>query len=643
MQGPQRPPAARLADVPRAVGPDTGRPGRSRRSARRGTGDPTGEPRREKLLRYERQAAAQRGGTGRPAARDGAVGMGPAVKETTLEATEASAHLDLRQLLRVARRWWWLLLLAPLLAGGAAYAVGSQRQPLYAATATLRINLAQSTGALDFQAIQGSKGLAETYRQMVELPPVLEPVVGELGLPYGVDELQRQVSARAVPDTQLLEISVSDADPERAATLANAIAARFTDYIARQAVDVVLAASAALSDQIAETERQIEGTRERIRTLEQGANASDPVVGAELDSLRATLTQQERSHEQLVQTADRAELVAAAANAQIILAAPADVPGSPFAPRIALFTLIAALLGLVVGAGGIVLLEYLDNTVKASADFPALTGGPLLAAVGEVPSLRGQHGTEQLILLNQPKSSPAEAIRLLRANLQFAAATREITRLVVTSPGPGDGKSTVTANLAVAVAQAGFSTVVIDADLRRPSQHRIFGARNELGLTTLLARPGDGWRWATVDVGVPNLTLIPSGPLPPNPADLLSLGRLADLLAAISDEVDTVLIDTPPVLAVSDPLVVATKADGVVLVCRAGHTRLDALRRSATAVHHGTVRVVGVVLNQQTARDASEYYYYSGYYGSDTGAPSGPAEDGRDRQPGDQRPAAARS
>ena len=196
-----------------------------------------------------------------------------------------------------------------------------------------------------------------------------------------------------------------------------------------------------------------------------------------------------------------------------------------------LYTVLAAFAGLMVAAGGVVLIEYLDNTVKADSPFEELAGAPVLSAVSPIPKI--QPGHDQLFVLNRPRSNDAEAIRLLRTNIEFAAATKEIATLVVTSPGPGEGKSTITANLALAMAQTGLSTVVVDADLRRPSQHKIFQVPNERGLTTLLTHPNQPWAWAAVEVMPGKLFVLPSGPLPPNPADLLSSDRLRELLRSI--------------------------------------------------------------------------------------------------------------
>jgi capsular exopolysaccharide synthesis family protein len=164
--------------------------------------------------------------------------------------------------------------------------------------------------------------------------------------------------------------------------------------------------------------------------------------------------------------------------------------------------------------------------------------------------------------------------------------------------------------------QAGLKTVIIDADLRRPTQHKIFGVPNTQGLSTLLTKPNPDWRTAAVSLSIPNLVLIPSGPLPPNPSDLLSLDRFNRILADVGEWADVVLIDTSPVLAASDALVVATKARGAVLICRAGETRYEAVKNATSAFRHGRVPILGMVLNRNKT-DIDQYGQYadSGDYG----------------------------
>jgi capsular exopolysaccharide synthesis family protein len=258
-------------------------------------------------------------------------------------------------------------------------------------------------------------------------------------------------------------------------------------------------------------------------------------------------------------------------------------------------------------------------------------------AVVPAAAKRFHHGKEQLFMRTQATSTMAESIRLLRTNIEFAAAAKEISTLAVTSSEPGEGKSTITANLATGMAQTGFTVAVIDADMRRPNQHRIFGVANTTGLTTLLTRDTADWKSAATQV-VDGLWLVASGPIPPNPADLLSSDRFRATVDTILASVDVVLIDTPPILVVSDPLVVATKTDATLLVSRSGATRIETLRRSANLLHQNGVRLIGVALNRETGRNAQGYYYYydSDYY-------TNPDEPSLDASPIPRKPLTARA
>ncbi|MEA2582888.1 MAG: tyrosine-protein kinase [Thermomicrobiales bacterium] len=525
--------------------------------------------------------------------------------------------LNLHAIFRIARRWWWLLLLAPLVAGLTAYWASSQQEPLYSASATLLINQAQQSDQQQLAQIQAGERLGATYQRLVSTDPIINAVIARLGLPFTPGELRDKVSAGAETGTQLLRVSVSDTDPERAAAIANAVAEEFPFYLAEKSTQLSSSARDALNQQIANVDAQITDVTGQIQTLESGTDAGSPTVLSQIASLRTSLNSLQVLYGDLLSRQQQMQLDEAVNQNRVTVWEQARVPTVPYAPRIKLYTALALFAGIVLAIGGVMLLEYLDNTVKSHSDFAELVGAPLLSSVSFIPKLK--LGQEQLFTLRSPQSASSEAIRLLRTNIEFAAASREIASLTITSPGPSEGKSTVTANLAVTMAQAGFSAVVIDADLRRPSQHKLFGVQNQRGLTTLLTHPEHPWRWASVEVMPGKLFLIPSGPLPPNPADLLASERMRDLIRELKKTVDIVLIDTPPILAASDPLVLAPDTDGVVLISRAGRTRRDALRLATESLNQGGIRIVGVVLNQNSTRE-SGYYYYSDYY-----APSGPA------------------
>jgi non-specific protein-tyrosine kinase len=519
-------------------------------------------------------------------------------------------ELDLHQLIRMARRWWWLLLLTPLIAGASAYMVVDRQQPLYSATVVLRINPPAGSSA-DFNTLQLTQNLTETYRMTIVMSPVLDQVVRQLDLPYGSEDLAEKSTATAVRDTQLIRLSVSDTNPEQAALIANTIAQTFITNLTTEASTQFTEIQSDLQGQITTTQEDLDAIESEIATLDTPANADDAAVQQQLDDLRLQRGQLQQQLTNLQMQAQSIGTGLATSQTQVTISEPASAPDEPYAPRVLFTTALAALVGLLLGIAAVALLEYMDNTVRGPSDVTALTGAALLATVNAIPKLRP--GGQQVFVVSRPRSSEAEAIRLLRANLEFAAAAQPIATLALTSAGPGEGKSTVTANLGVVMAQSGLTTVIIDADLRKPSQHRIFGVQNDRGLTTLLTHPEQPWEQVGTRVAVPGLILLPSGPLPPNPADLLSLDRMSLLLAKISDDVDIVLVDTPPVLAVSDPLVIGTKTDAMILLTRARHTRRDRLQKAAASLQQAGVRLVGIVVNQQPGREGEGYYYYRDY------------------------------
>jgi non-specific protein-tyrosine kinase len=215
-----------------------------------------------------------------------------------------------------------------------------------------------------------------------------------------------------------------------------------------------------------------------------------------------------------------------------------------------------------------------------------------------------------IVTLTNPRSPAAEAYRALRTNLTFAALDKPIETLVVTSPAPGAGKSVSLANLAVTMAQSERRTVLVDADLRQPSLHEIFGLPNDRGLTTMFVEPETMAAPPLVETGVENLLLLPSGPLPPNPADLLGSRRMEEVIAALRDHADVILFDAPPIIAVTDGAVLGTKVDGVLLVVGAGRTRRDHAQRAQELLERVRVRVIGAVL-VNAPRDVSLGGYYT--------------------------------
>jgi capsular exopolysaccharide synthesis family protein len=218
----------------------------------------------------------------------------------------------------------------------------------------------------------------------------------------------------------------------------------------------------------------------------------------------------------------------------------------------------------------------------------------------------------QLIVHEQAKSPIAEAFRTLRTNLQFSRADGKLQAIMFTSAGPGEGKSTIVANNAVAIAQSGKRVIVLDCDLRKPAQHRIFGVKNR-GLTNHLVEEMP-LAELLQETKITNLRVLTSGPIPPNPSELLGSVRMQETIETLKQESDYIILDTSPVVAVTDACVLASRVNGVVLVLDASQVRPEMAQRAKELLLRAKGQILGVILNKVEISDEHSYYYY--YYGS---------------------------
>jgi capsular exopolysaccharide synthesis family protein len=285
---------------------------------------------------------------------------------------------------------------------------------------------------------------------------------------------------------------------------------------------------------------------------------------------------------------------------------PAIAPTTPVQPRPPLIVAIGAILGLLAGISYALVMERLRRRIESPAEIHEITDKPV---VGRLPRHRALQRQPASLVWNQDRMTGLqESYRALRTNVQFLAEGKRV--IEVTSPDPEQGKSTVVANLGTALAQIGIDTVIVDADLRRPTQHRIFGVDNSTGLSTLLSV-----RSPQIDLkpsGLPNLWVIPSGPLPPDPTEMLHV-RFESLVDRLRELDALILIDSPPVLPVSDARLIAPHCDGVLVVVSAGSAKPVALGSALERLAIVQASLLGIVLNQsgQDLEATGGYYYTS--------------------------------
>ncbi|MBS1120186.1 MAG: capsular exopolysaccharide family [Deltaproteobacteria bacterium] len=302
---------------------------------------------------------------------------------------------------------------------------------------------------------------------------------------------------------------------------------------------------------------------------------------------------------------------------------PALAPTNPVSPSLRANVAVATSLALLFGLGLIFLSVFLDRTVKTTTDAQQAAGVPVLGFIPMLGAISGDDKTRDLYVHQHPKSLVAESCRALRTNILFSAADRSLKTLIVSSANQREGKTTSVIYLGTTMAQGGQRVLLIDTDMRRPRLHASTGVSRQFGLSNLIL--GDkSYDDVIKTTEIPNLFVLPCGPLPPNPAELLMTKRFQAVLAELATRFDRVILDSPPVQAVTDAVVLSKLVDGVILVVRADKTQRDDIRRSAKQIHDVGGWIFGVIVNEVNVNDRS---YYSYGYGYGYGANETPATD----------------
>jgi non-specific protein-tyrosine kinase len=526
--------------------------------------------------------------------------------------------VELRRQLAIVRAWFPFLVACVLLAGGAAYLFSNTLPKVYEANATLIVGQSLSTASPDYNQLLVSQRLSTTYASLATKRPNLEAVITKLGLDQTTDQLARSIRAVASLDSTILTITAQDADPAKAAAIANALA------------DQLIAASSAIQGREAafqaSVDADLKATQDQIRTVQTQVEALTvkPVRTAKDEADLQTLEGRLVSLRSTFATL----LAFSSGNASNLLSVieSAVAPPTPVSPRPLLNALLAAMLGLFVGGIVLVIKEHLDDTIKTPEDVVVSAGLPTLGVITRMAGGRSQAEMYRLAALLYPRSAATEAYRTLRANIEFASPDDEaIKTLLVTSSVPGEGKTVTAGNLAVVFAQAGQRVLLVDADLRKPGVHRLFDVPNGQGLSTLLRGEKVDLSSIAQATEQDNLHILTTGPIPPNPVELLGSRRMKSVVERLKASYDLVIFDSAPLLVVTDSAILSTLVDGTVFVIGAGGGRRT-IRLGRESLDRAGANVLGAVLNRlrdpARAGQPGTYGVY-GATGEEDGRPSG--------------------
>jgi capsular exopolysaccharide synthesis family protein len=512
--------------------------------------------------------------------------------------TEQPAGVELRTYFQMVlhRKWTAIAVFAAVVAG--VMALSLRQGPVYQAETKVLVPPRAAGVSSGGAVLYGAVSLVDES-QIATSEPVAAAVQKSLGLPGSIQNLLNHVKVAPFKGTTEVLIFQSDgSNPRQAQEVAQAFANQYLAYRNQQNVATFTSKLNALRAPLLALTKKL-----------QAANPHKDVAAyQELLAQRATLLNQQQD----LQTA-----IAQLKQSSGAILVDAEIPASPARPNHIRDALLAIGVALVLGIAAAIFRDYLDDTLRGTADVERLVGGPLLGAIPTFGGGKGK-GERRLIVMEDIHAPAAEAYQTLRTNLTFLAAERQIGTIVVTSPRQGEGKSTTVVNLAAVMAQAGGRILVADADLRRPVIHQAFGLANEAGLSNIL-----GYQSSVEEVvknpGIPGLRVVTGGPIPPNPVALLSSEAMTSFVDQVGTVTDWVIIDSPPVLGLADAATLASVADGVILVIDETTNR-RVLAHARDQLSKVNAKVLGAVLNNVGSNFLhyyAEYSYPSDYAGQD--------------------------
>jgi len=507
------------------------------------------------------------------------------------------SFIELRQILAILVRHWWLLVIGAVLGGGLGYAVSRMQTPVYEATTTMIVGSIANSN-LQKADVQLSEQLVLTYADLVRRQPVLQGAINALYLKDNWQSLRDRVRVSAVENTQLLEISVRAGSPMEAQQTANEIGRQVTQFSSTasqrdddaKAREFVTKRLQILQNNIEAGQRRLDALQLQLTSAVETSITEIPKIQDEIKVLQASMTDWDSTYSRL-----KASIVVERPDKYLNVVEVAEANPNPVVPRTPINTLLAMIVGLCLASGLTFLWEHLDDRLRSPEDVTQSLG---LITLGAINPIKGKTVQQKLISQHDTFAPASEDYRLLRSKLQFLWADWSRRVIVVTSPVSSELNSLIVANLGIVLAQAGLKTVIVDANLREPRQHKLFQLPNHQGLTKLFASSTVELDQALQITPVKNLQVLTAGASPTlYPSEMLGSSRMKQILDELAETSDVVLCDSAQTLSIADTPVLSSLVDGVVLFIEAGKTRRGIAEQAVQHLHHANAQLLGVVLS----------------------------------------------
>ncbi len=558
---------------------------------------------------------------------------------------DSDVEFDLRRYARVLRRRKWVILASVVVCVAGAVAYSRQQTPIYKPTAQLL--LASQPGdplAAPSNNIQDAARKLNNEVQQILSAPALAAVKKDYK--GKLDPSKVQAAPSATQNADVIYLSLNNADPKAAADLVNQYANSYIAYRSQKVVNDLLDAGKAVTQKLNDTQHAIDVISTPLNDFTNRIQAAlDDKTRQALTAQRAALVIQLQPQltplqNQLTfyqQQLDKVTLSAGVQQAGTLdLLVPASASAKQISPKPIRNGALALFVGLLLGVGIALLLEYLDDSIRSRETLETLSGLPVVGVIPKFPSPRGSDPAD-IVAVTQPRSIAAEAFRTLRAAVKFLNLDKPVRVFQITSPAAREGKTMTAANLAAVMAQAGERVVIVGCDLRNPRLDLVEHVPDQRpGLTSVLlgdAKLSDAI-WEHPDT--PGLWVLPTGPTPPFPAEMLEGQRMGALVEALAETYDMVILDCAPTLPVADALIVSRWAQATLMVAAQGRTSRRGFRRALQLLRQVHAPLIGTVLNEASDKEDDYGYGYGygyGYYGPDrNGNDNGNGSNGKKRR-----------
>lgn len=506
--------------------------------------------------------------------------------------------MEINAYIRPLLRWWRLIFIVTMLAILAS-TVSTMFQPdVFVSRTTLVIGTTILDPNPDSGQIYIAQQLASIYADMARREPIQQATMEALGISW-----LPQYQSRAVPNTQMVEISVTDTNPQRAQIIANELAEQLRIQSPALGGTETSARQEFIRQQLSSLQIQIEETQKRIDELQTslvGLNSASQIA-----NIQNAISEQTQKLNSL-----RDNYAGFLANSQqgalniLSIVEPANLPTRSVGTNKISIIALAGLVGFSLGAGAAYLLEYLDRTIKTTSDVERVFNLPVIGYISEIV----ENKNNATYVAKNPNSILAENFRLLRSNIEFFQISNPIKTILITSPNQGNGKTTVASNLALSISQGEQDVILVDADLRRPAIHDALNLARRPGLSDVIRNKVD-IDSVVRDLKEDKLKVITAGDIPPNITEVVGSKRIESILGELSNKHELVIIDSPP-LIIADSYNLASRVDGVILIMVPGETAEEQARSIKEQLDRSEARLLGIVFNKISEQSAHSYYDY---------------------------------